>query len=145
MGVKLSVIPQSNQTAPVEFRQELDFLWDDFDQSGGAPIGLHTTLSMGSNDMAYVVYLDETAPDGTGANPETQHTSFDTSNGAKLCESNEVSTPGGIAHAAAVKADGSLCVAYQDMETMSLNYSCQAQATACETWTTETIEQDIGW
>ena len=144
MAVKLSSVPQPNQIPPVAFRQELDYIVGNFDQSDGAPMGVHTTLTTGENDMAYVVYLDETAPFATATNPATQHTSLDLNNGAYLCESNEVAVPGGIAHAAAVKSNGSLCVAYQDMDTMALNYSCQAQATTCETWTTETIEESIG-
>jgi hypothetical protein len=144
MAVKLNAIPQENQTAPVNFRKEVDYIVDNFDQSDGAPMGIHTTLATGANNMAYVVYLDETAPYATGTNPSTQHTSLELSNGAYLCESNEIVEPGGIAHAAAVNPNGSLCIAYQDMDSSALKYACQAQATACENWTIETIEENIG-
>lgn len=145
IAYKFNTVPQANQFISQAYREELDYLIDGTDQSDGAPVGLHPTLATGGNNMAYVVYLDESAPFATGTNPSTQHTSFNSGNGAFLCESQEVAEPGGISHAAAIRPDGNLCVAYQDMESGALMYGCQAAPTACETWTFEEVESSIGY
>ena len=140
---KLTAVPTGQQpSANINFREEVDYLIEEFDQTDGAPIGLHTALTVGPTNMAYVVYVDETSPNGTGSKPATQLSALTNTN--FYCESDIVAEPGGISHALAVRPDNKLCVAYQDSEDLALKYACQVSASGCTEWDIQTIEGNIG-
>ena len=140
---KIASIPAAGQNSiSLDYREEVDYLFQDLDQSGGAPMGLYTSLAIGASDMSYVVFLDESAPFATGTDPETQISALTDTN--FYCESNTVVEPGGLAHALAIRSDNKLCIAYHDMSDLGLKYACQVTVSGCTDWDIQTIETNIG-
>ncbi len=140
---KIASIPAAGQSSiSLDYREEVDYLFQDLDQSGGALMGLHTNLTIGASDMSYVVFLDESAPYATGTNPATQVSALTDVN--YYCESETVVEPGGLAHALAVRSDNKLCMAYHDMDDFGLKYACQVSVSGCTDWDIQTIDSNIG-
>ena len=71
---KLTGVPGVQQNSiSIDYREEVDYLVDTgIVDLSDAPMGIHTSLAIGPSDVAYVMFLDETAPSGTGNEPETQ-------------------------------------------------------------------------
>lgn len=139
---KLTSVPTSQQPSiGLDYREEVDFLVIS-DQTNGAPMGINTTLSIGATDMAYVTFLDETSPYGSGNEPATQISALTGSN--FYCETEIVAEPGGLAHASAIRPDNKICIAYHDRIDFGLKYACQVNTSGCSEWDIQTIEEDIG-
>jgi len=141
---KLASVPGAQQNSVgVSYREEVDYFVDNpLVDIVDAPMGIHTDLAIGPSNLAYVMFLDETAPSGTGDEPETQMSMRNDI--TYLCTSSPVANPGGLAHANALRPDNKLCMAYHDMEDKGLKYACQTSASNCEDWDIQTIEQGIG-
>ena len=139
---KLAGIPSSGQNSiGFQYRDEADFLFD-FVPVSDAPMGTNTALAIGPTDLAYILFLDETAPSGTGDDPETQLSMRN--NLTFQCESSPTVGTGGLAHAIALRPDNKLCMAYHDMNDNGLKYACQVNASNCEDWDIQTIETGLG-
>jgi len=139
---KLTAVPTSQQpSVGIEYREEVDYLVLN-DQTNGAPMGTNTALAVGASDMAYVVFLDETAPYGSGTDPASQISALTGVN--YYCETENVAEPGGLTHALAVRSDNKLCVAYHDRVDLGLKYACQVSTSGCTDWDIQTIEENIG-
>ena len=141
---KLTGVPGVQQNSiSIDYREEVDYLVDTgIVDLSDAPMGIHTSLAIGPSDVSYVMFLDETAPSGTGNEPETQLSMRNDI--SYLCTSAPVVNPGGVAHAIALRPDNKLCMAYQEMGSNDLNYACQVSASNCEDWDVQTIEAGIG-
>ena len=132
---KLSTLPSSSSTTDFSYRAEADYL---VYNASGADMGLHTSLAVGSDNRAHLIYRDNTAPYGTGTQPESQYSSR--SNNGEVCESQTVANVGGYWHSVAIRGDGVVCVAYQEGSSLSLRYACQTNASSCTGWTTQTVD-----
>ena len=135
---KLSSIPSTNQEPSFTYRHEADYLI--YNISGQAT-GQHTALTVDSNNRSHLVFLDNTATYGTGSAPQSQYSSY--GNTATVCESQTIASPGGYWHAAAVRPDGKVCIAYQDMNSLNLKYACQT-GSGCSGWAIQEIDPAYG-
>ena len=128
MMTKVSAVPLSSGELNFLYRHEADYL---IYNPSGQGTGQHTSLAVDDNNRSHIVFLDSTAPYGTGTSPQSQYSSY--GDVATVCESSKLGEPGGYWHSAAIRPDGKLCVAYQDMQALSLKYACQTGA-GCNGW-----------
>jgi len=132
---KLNSLPSSNNIPGFQYRYEADYLV--YNMSGNA-IGYYTGLAVGSDNLAHLIYRDEAAPYGSGTSPESQYSSY--GNAGNVCESATVASSGGYWHSVAIRGDGAVCVAYQDSNSLNLQYACQTTANNCYNWTVQTVD-----
>lgn len=135
---KISDIPSSFNELNFIYRHEADYLIYTSSEQG---TGEHISLAVDDNNRSHVVFLDNTAPYGTGASPQSQYSSYN--DVTDVCESSKMAEPGGFWHSAAIRPDGNLCVAYQDMNTLSLKYACQT-GSGCNGWTVLDVDPAEG-
>jgi hypothetical protein len=138
MITKISTLPNSGQNPSFIYRHEADYLVYNISGQG---TGQHTALTVDSNNRSHLVFLDNTAPYGTGSSPQSQYSSY--GDVSTICESQIVAQPGGYWHSAAVRPDGNVCVAYQDINTLTLKYACQ-NSSSCTGWTIQDIDYASG-
>jgi hypothetical protein len=137
---KISAVPSTASTQlSFLYRYEADYLVYNL---SGRPTGTHTALTVDSSNKAHLVFMDESAPYGTGSAPESQYSAY--TNQGDYCESQTMAKPGGYWHSSAMRPDGKLCVAYQDNTEFNLKYACQTNVGNCSSWTIQTIDANYG-